>query len=83
MALNTKHFLVVDDEAVSCTTLSEMIMQLGYEVVTASDGKQALSKLEENKIDVVVTDLKMPNLDGIELLKKIKSTKPDIQVIIY
>ena len=64
--------LIVDDEKIKRVTLADDLTAQGHEVVTAADGDEALEKLAVGSFDVVVTDLKMPRLDGIELLKRIK-----------
>jgi DNA-binding NtrC family response regulator len=64
--------LVADDEKIKRITLADDLATQGHEVVTAADGEEALEKLAAQPFDVVVTDLKMPKLDGIELLKRIK-----------
>jgi len=64
--------LVVDDEKIKRVTLADDLATQGHEVVTAADGAEALVSLQAGRFDVVVTDLKMPKLDGLELLKRIK-----------
>jgi CheY-like chemotaxis protein len=64
--------LVVDDEKIKRVTLADDLAAQGHDVVIAADGQEGLDKLAAGKFDVVVTDLKMPKLDGIELLKRIK-----------
>jgi len=64
--------LVADDEKIKRVTLAQDIETQGHEVVMAANGAEALEKLMAGPFDVVVTDLKMPKLDGIELLKRIK-----------
>lgn len=64
--------LVVDDEKIKRITLADDLATQGHEVVTADDGEAAWRLLQGSRFDVVVTDLKMPVLDGIELLKRIK-----------
>jgi two-component system response regulator PilR (NtrC family) len=64
--------LVVDDEKIKRVTLADDLATQGHEVVTAGDGQEALGQLESGRFDVVVTDLRMPRCDGIELLKQIK-----------
>ncbi len=66
------NILVVDDEKIKRITLADDLAMQGHEVVTAADGEEALERLAAGRFDVVVTDLKMPKLDGIELLKRIK-----------
>ena len=66
--MNTVTVLVVDDEAHMRRVLEIMVRQLGHNVVSAADGAQALQVLEREKVDLVLTDLRMPVLDGIGLL---------------
>src|SRR5256885_13761261 len=66
--------LVVDDEANARTALAELLRDEGYEVETAADAFKALGKYESFAPHIVVTDLKMPGMDGIELVKKIRAT---------
>ena len=75
--------LVADDEKIKRVTLAQDMESQGHEVVMAADGAEALEKLLADQFDVVVTDLKMPKLDGIELLKRIKREHiTDAEVII-
>jgi DNA-binding NtrC family response regulator len=75
--------LVVDDEKIKRVTLADDLSGQGHEVVMAGDGARALELLERELFDVVITDVKMPELDGIELLKRIKdSSYGDVQVIL-
>src|SRR3954463_12810143 len=62
--------LIVDDEANARAALSEILREEGYTTETAADGFKALGKMEEFTPDVVLTDLKMPGLDGIGLMEK-------------
>jgi DNA-binding NtrC family response regulator len=66
--------LIVDDEANARAALSEILREEGYATETAADGFKALGKLEEFQPDVVLTDLKMPGLDGIGLMEKAQAT---------
>ncbi len=68
-----KKFLVVDDSASMRQLVSSTIKEAGYEVVEAENGTDALSKLNNGKVDMVITDLNMPDMDGIELIKKLRS----------
>ena len=68
--------LVVDDEKIKRVTLADDLSGQGHDVVTAADGQQALDLLERELFELVITDLKMPKLDGLELLKRIKGS-PD------
>jgi two-component system response regulator AtoC len=74
--------LVVDDEPNMRKVLRAMLVQDGYEAQDARDGEAALSVLEENHIDIIITDLKMPRMDGMELLRRVteKFTIPVIMI---
>lgn len=83
MRLNRKPLiLVVDDEEIARKNLEHVLSKEQYEVVTAVDGADALRKLEAHEFDVVLTDLKMASLDGMELLEKVNGRYPDIKVIV-
>src|SRR5262245_24247135 len=74
--------LVVDDEANARQALAELLREEGYQVETAADGFKALPKLDDFAPEVVVTDLKMPGMDGIELIAKAREKDPEIQCIV-
>lgn len=74
--------LVVDDEPSILQSLSGILTDEGFEVFTASNGYEALKHIEAESPDLVLLDIWMPGLDGIETLKEIKQTNPHIQVII-
>jgi len=74
--------LVVDDEQNARTGLEKLLRHEGFEVVLAEDGEQALATATSQPPDVVVTDLKMPKMDGIELLGKLRTLDPDVPVIV-
>ena len=73
--------LVVDDEKLSRLTLTRQLEQDGWEAEACETAYAALEKARSREIDAVVTDLKMPGMDGIQLLKEIKKTRPETQVI--
>ena len=74
--------LVVDDEKIKRVTLTDDLAAQGHEVVAAADGQEAVDRLAEGRFDVVLTDLKMPRIDGLELLKRIKQSQPaDTEVV--
>jgi CheY-like chemotaxis protein len=73
--------LVVDDEDQICEMLSRHFRYLGYTVSTAANGLQALSILNETKVDVLVSDIMMPTMTGVELLKQVRAEFPMIRPI--
>jgi two-component system response regulator PilR (NtrC family) len=74
--------LIVDDEKAIRESVSLVLSEEGYETAMASTGKEALKKLNEQDFDVLITDLKMPEMDGIELIKKSLKICPETSVII-
>lgn len=74
--------LVADDETNILKVLSALLKKEGYEVITAESGEEALARLYEEGIAVVITDLKMPGMDGIEFLKNVMRYNSDIPVVI-
>ena len=76
-----KSILLVDDEAGIRKVLGITLSDMGYRVITAQNGQEALSKFEDKKPLIVLTDIKMPEMDGIELLRQIKQRNPDAEVI--
>jgi DNA-binding NtrC family response regulator len=78
----TGRILVVDDEVNARTALAELLRDEGYDVETAADAFKALGKYESFSPHIVVTDLKMPGMDGIELVKKIRSSEEPAAVVV-
>jgi DNA-binding response OmpR family regulator len=76
------HVLVVDDEGAIRYSVSKTLQRVGYTVVEAASGEDALEKMGEQYYDVVLTDIRMPGLTGVELLKRIKEAEPDAVVIL-
>ncbi|PIE05268.1 MAG: DNA-binding response regulator, partial [Sorangium cellulosum] len=74
--------LVVDDEANIRRVLSAQLAREGYEVHTAQDGEEALSMLREHHIDLVITDLRMPKLDGMALLRQALVLDANLPVVL-
>lgn len=73
--------LIIDDEKAIRKTLSEILGFEGYKIDEAADGEEGLKKFSEKNYDVVLCDIKMPKLDGIEFLEKAKAHNPDIPII--
>ena len=74
--------LVVDDEANARTALAELLRDEGYEVATAADGFKALGKFHHHGPDVVLTDLKMPGMNGVDLLARLVEAEHECEVIL-
>lgn len=75
--------LIVDDEDIVLKSCLRVLQKLDYEIDTAYSGQTALDNLEKKKYDIVVTDLMMPGMDGMQLLEEIKKRYPDVIVIIF
>jgi two-component system NtrC family response regulator/two-component system response regulator HydG len=74
--------VVIDDEVNAAVALEALLREDGYEVRRAHDGESGLALLEKGDADVVLTDLRMPGMDGLELLTRIKEIRPDTMVIL-
>jgi DNA-binding NtrC family response regulator len=77
-----RKILVSDDEVNLRRVLGAILQRAGHEVVAASNGEEALEKLKEHEIHTVITDLRMPKIDGMQLLRRMVQDYPDIPVII-
>ena len=76
--MSDKNVLVVDDEEVIRDVCTQILEAEGYAVTTACNGREALHHVSEKQFDVVVTDIMMPDMSGLELLDVIKSTSLDV-----
>jgi DNA-binding NtrC family response regulator len=76
------HILLVDDEKDFVEMLSLRLQESGEKVTPAHDGRMALELLKKENIDVVILDIKMPGMDGIQVLKEIKTRHPLVEVIL-
>ena len=74
--------LLVDDEREFVQTLSERLQMRDMGSAVAYDGESALTLVKEDEPEVIIIDLKMPDIDGIEVLKKVKKQRPEIEVIV-
>src|SRR5690554_419586 len=74
--------LLVDDEVAHLKTLERLFVKEGYHVLTAENGEEALAIIRREPLHLVLTDLKMGKLDGMDLLKLAKTLQPEVEVIL-
>ncbi len=77
-----RKILIVDDNPHMCNLLADILEIFDYRGVTAKDGEEALSRLKSENFDLVITDLRMPRLGGMDLLKSIKEEDPSMPVVV-
>ncbi len=77
-----KRILVVDDEEGLRLLYKEELEDEGADVIVAASGPEALEKLDENEVDLVLLDIKMPGMDGVEVLRRVKEKHKDLPVIL-
>ena len=83
MEKRQRRILLVDDEANVRTVFSDILKKESYLVKEAKGGPEAIKAIDEETFDLALVDLRMPNMDGIEVLENIKKRKPEIPVIVY
>ena len=76
------HILVVDDEEGICELLKQLLIESGYAVWTCSEASEALEELKKEHIDLVLTDVRLPGMSGVELTKRIVERWPDVAIIV-
>jgi len=74
--------LIIDDEIIIRKLFTRLLTREKYKVLTAADGQKGIETVKKEKLDLVILDLKMPGMDGIEALKRIKEINKNIRVII-
>ncbi|PYR98160.1 MAG: DNA-binding response regulator, partial [Acidobacteria bacterium] len=77
----TSTILVVEDDAENRAAMVKVLEAAGYKVLETDNGQQALDVINEENIDILVTDLRLPVMDGVELLKRAKAMGQDIEVV--
>jgi DNA-binding NtrC family response regulator len=75
--------LVIDDETIIHESCARILREQGYEVDSAMNGQEALQKLQERRYNLVLSDIKMPGMDGVQTLELMKRHAPDITVIMF
>ncbi len=78
----TPRLLVIDDDAVTRELLTEVLQDEGYTVEACESGKRALQRTAEDKFDLAITDVRMPEMDGIAVTQALKTRQPELQVIV-
>ncbi len=78
-----KRILVVDDHKNTRVLVIELLSTMGYTILEAQDGEEAMKLVDIGPIDLVMTDLKMPKMDGIQLTRAIRRIRPDLPIIVY
>lgn len=78
----TRHALVVDDDTFLVRTLADILKLRGWEVTTAFTGTEAVNAAMRASFDVVLMDIRMPEMDGVSAFKAMKKVKPDVRVIL-
>lgn len=79
--IKREYILIVDDNSEVRGVLQEMITSLGYSSIAAVDGVDALEKMTHDAFDIVITDIRMPRMDGIELIKRIITDSPGVDIV--
>ena len=82
MASNREKILIVDDDPAQGTTLARVLELEGYETSVADGGRQALREIDATRYDLMLTDLKMPGMDGMELFRQVHARRPELPVMI-
>jgi two-component system response regulator CpxR len=75
------NILIIDDDKVILCFLKESLMREGFNVLTAIDGKKGMNLFNDNQVDLVITDIVMPEKDGFETILELKRICPDIKII--
>jgi len=82
MKILKKQILIVDDEEDILKTLKEILQRKGYNVILASNGFEALEILENTAVNLIITDIIMPEIEGLEFVQKVTSKKPDLPIVV-
>jgi len=77
------HILIIDDEASLRQTMARILQRVGYEVTTAADGQEGLALITEHSFDLVYSDIRMPDMSGLDLLKTVHERFPELPVILF
>ena len=75
------NILVIDDDATIQLVFSQFLTSMGHEIMQAENGKKGMSMIQETRPDLVITDIMMPEMDGLEILMQLRSTHDSVPVI--
>jgi len=78
---DTPHILLIDDEAIALANLTHVFEKEGYQVTACKDGESGLAEMQKQEFDLVLTDLRMPGIDGMDVLRYMRETTPETPVI--
>jgi DNA-binding NtrC family response regulator len=81
MSEDKPHILLIDDEAIALSNLSHVLEREGYTVTACKNGESGLAAMQSTRFDLVLTDLRMPGIDGMDVLRHIRETTPEVPVI--
>jgi CheY-like chemotaxis protein len=76
-----KHILIIDDDPAILILFEEFLKSKGYATSAATNGKQGLEMLEQQKPDLIITDIMMPEMDGREMIHEVRQRQPDLPII--
>ena len=82
MTADTQHIFVVDDEPAVCRSVSQTLQRSGYTVSCFTDADHCLRQLQTQSCDLLITDVKMPGIDGIELVRRVKCIVPWLPILV-
>ncbi len=80
--METPTILIVDDEQAQLQSLKSFLSKRNFKILTAANGTEALERVKKNVVDIILTDFRMPETDGLTLLKKVKEFNPEIEVLV-
>ena len=80
--MNPFAILIIDDEEAQLVSLKSFLSKRGYDIFTSTSGKEGINIINNNVIDLVLSDFRMPEWNGLEVLKKVKELNPEIDVVI-
>ena len=81
--MDTARILIVDDDKKTRDFVAAFLTYKGYQILQAIDGQDALEKIDQETIHMVITDLMMPRVNGLDFIKNLKATHPEIVTIVY